>query len=427
MSDVVISVKDLGKSYRLGQSGTGTLAHDLNRYWSTFRGKPDPTSLITKEKANYKDSENFHALRNVSIDIQRGDVLGLIGRNGAGKSTLLKILSQITSPTSGFVGIKGRLSSLLEVGTGFHLELTGRENVFLNGAILGMTKLEIKSKFDEIVAFSGVEKFIDTPVKRYSSGMLVRLGFAVAAHLEPEVLLVDEVLAVGDMDFQKKCLGKMNDVSKEGRTIIFVSHNMQAISQLCTRGVVLNEGKLVFDGAISESVKYYLMLNSKNDFAPNCRLIDYKNRSGNGLIQFFELCFKNQNLENTNQYLIGDDMVLDLTLVSNSLQNKKPLMAIHVFNEDEIIISNIENTDSDFELNDISNKATLRVEFKNLFFYPGKYKLGFWIGSSDYSETFDHLLYCADFFITEGSPYVRRKLTKNGGLIYLTPKWSNLK
>ena len=228
----VISVEQVSKAYRLGQIGGGTLKEDFARWCAKLSGKPDPLLKIGQEHHARRMGEQFWALENVSFEVKQGEVLGIIGRNGAGKSTLLKILSQVTTPTSGRIKIKGRIASLLEVGTGFHPDLTGRENVFLNGAILGMTKAEIRKKFDEIVAFSGVEEFIDTPVKRYSSGMYVRLAFAVAAHLEPEILIVDEVLAVGDAEFQKKCLGKMQDVATGGRTVLFVSHNMAAISRL---------------------------------------------------------------------------------------------------------------------------------------------------------------------------------------------------
>jgi lipopolysaccharide transport system ATP-binding protein len=241
----VISVENVSKAYRLGQIGGGTLKEDVARWWAKLRGKPDPFLKIGEEHHARKMGEQFWALDNVSFDVKQGEVLGIIGRNGAGKSTLLKILSQVTTPTSGQIKIKGRIASLLEVGTGFNPEMTGRENIFLNGAILGMTKAEIRKKFDEIVAFSGVEEFIDTPVKRYSSGMYVRLAFAVAAHLEPEILIVDEVLAVGDAEFQKKCLGKMKEVSKgQGRTVLFVSHNMNAIESLCQRIVHLKQGRL---------------------------------------------------------------------------------------------------------------------------------------------------------------------------------------
>ena len=254
----VISVEHVTKSYRLGQIGGGTLKEDFSRWWAKLRGQPDPLLKIGQEHHARRVGEQFWALDDVSFKVNEGEVVGIIGRNGAGKSTLLKILSQVTTPTSGQIKVKGRIASLLEVGTGFNPEMTGRENVFLNGAILGMTKAEIRQKFDEIVAFSGIEQFIDTPVKRYSSGMYVRLAFAVAAHLEPEILIVDEVLAVGDADFQKKCMGKMQDVSKGGRTILFVSHNMAAISKLCQRCVLLEGGRLKMFGPTEEMLPHYL-------------------------------------------------------------------------------------------------------------------------------------------------------------------------
>lgn len=261
MSEIVIQVDNLSKQYRLGQIGTGSLAHDVNRWWYKLRGKEDPYLKIGEENDRVTAGTNEYvwALRNLNFKVVRGEVLGIIGRNGAGKSTLLKILSRTTTPTTGVAKIKGRVASLLEVGTGFHPELSGRENIFLNGAILGMTKQEIKKKFDEIVSFAGVERYIDTPVKRYSSGMYVRLAFGVAAHLESEILIVDEVLAVGDAEFQKKCLGKMKDVSnKEGRTVLFVSHNMAAIKQLCTHGLLMRNGQLQCDGNIIEVAEMYL-------------------------------------------------------------------------------------------------------------------------------------------------------------------------
>ncbi len=258
MSAPVISVENLSKSYRLGQIGTGTFSNDLKVWWAKKRGKPNPLLKIGQSDHGNRDGETLWALKDVSFTVQQGEVLGIIGRNGAGKSTLLKILSRVTAPTSGQVKVKGRIASLLEVGTGFHPELTGRENIYLNGAILGMSKEEVRRKFDEIVAFAEVAKFIDTPVKRYSSGMYVRLAFAVAAHLEPEILVVDEVLAVGDAEFQKKCLGKMGDVAKEGRTVLFVSHNMGAIRNLCQRSILLAKGELVNSGPTPEIVEKYL-------------------------------------------------------------------------------------------------------------------------------------------------------------------------
>ncbi len=258
---IAISVADISKQYRLGQVGRKTLSHDLNRWWYKARGKQDPYLKIGQEndRTQRGTSEYVWSLRDVSFDVQQGEVLGIIGRNGAGKSTLLKILSKVTAPTSGHVKLNGRTASLLEVGTGFHPELTGRDNIFLNGAILGMTRNEISSKFDEIVDFAGVERYIDTPVKRYSSGMYVRLAFAVAAHLEPDILIVDEVLAVGDAEFQKKCIGKMKDVSaNEGRTILFVSHDMAAISTLTDRAICLRNGAVIAEGETKNVVRQYL-------------------------------------------------------------------------------------------------------------------------------------------------------------------------
>ncbi len=259
MSDIAIRIENMSKEYRLGTIGHGMLYRDIQAWWARVRGKEDPNSMIGSKQAEHPGGEDhFWALKDVDLEVKQGDTVGIIGRNGAGKSTLLKILSRVTAPSKGTIKLNGRVASLLEVGTGFHPELTGKENIYLNGAILGMSKGEIDRKFDEIVDFSGVERFIDTPVKRYSSGMYVRLAFAVAAHLEPEILLVDEVLAVGDAEFQKKCLGKMEDVAKEGRTVLFVSHNMGAIRGLCTRGVLLSEGKVSVDGTSEKAVSYYL-------------------------------------------------------------------------------------------------------------------------------------------------------------------------
>ena len=264
--EIVIKAENISKLYRLGQVGTGTLSHDLKRWWALARGKEDPYMKVGTENDRTKraTSDYAWALKDINFEIQQGDTLGIIGKNGAGKSTLLKLLSRVTSPTTGQIKVKGRIASLLEVGTGFHPELTGRENIFMNGAILGMTKREIKSKFDEIVDFAGVQLYIDTPVKRYSSGMYVRLAFGVAAHLEPEILIVDEVLAVGDAEFQKKCLGKMGDVASHGRTIIFVSHNMQAVQSLCKSALYLKSGQVVDFGQTDKVINNYLSREVKN-------------------------------------------------------------------------------------------------------------------------------------------------------------------
>ena len=257
MSDIVIKAENLSKYYRLGVINNGTLFRDIQTWWALKRGKDDPHSKIGQNKYD-PTKEGFWALKDLNFEIHQGDRVGIIGKNGAGKSTLLKILSRITAPTEGSVKIKGRVASLLEVGTGFHGELTGRENIYLNGAILGMKRREVARKLDEIIAFSEIEHHIDTPVKRYSSGMYVRLAFAVAAHLESEILIADEVLAVGDAAFQKKALGKMNDLATgEGRTVLFVSHNMGQVKNLCKSGIILNHGKIEYSGSISNAIQMY--------------------------------------------------------------------------------------------------------------------------------------------------------------------------
>jgi lipopolysaccharide transport system ATP-binding protein len=269
----VIKIENVSKQYKLGSIGTSTLKGDLQRWWYGVRGLPDPTLIIGQENnlstsTSTSTSDFVWALKDINFEVKQGDVLGIIGKNGAGKSTLLKLLSRVTAPTTGSIKVKGRIASLLEVGTGFHPELTGRENIFLNGAILGMTKTEIRNKFDEIVDFAGVAKYIDTPVKRYSSGMYVRLAFAVAAYLEPEILIVDEVLAVGDAEFQKKAIGKMQDVSRnEGRTVIFVSHNMLAVKTLCKSGILLNNGIIQSQGEISKVIDNYISINKTSSYS----------------------------------------------------------------------------------------------------------------------------------------------------------------
>lgn len=268
MSDVAIKIENVSKQYRLGLVSTGTLSHDLNRWWATkVMHKEDPYLKIgeVNDRTTKGSSDYVWALKDINMEIKQGDVVGIIGKNGAGKSTLLKLLSRVTAPTTGTISYKGRIASLLEVGTGFHPELTGRENIYMNGAIMGMNKAEITRKLDEIVDFSGCERYLDTPVKRYSSGMTVRLGFAIAAHIEPDILVVDEVLAVGDAEFQKKAIGKMQDVSRgEGRTVLFVSHNMTSIKKLCKRGVVLKNGMVECDTDVNSAVDFYIGSNYNN-------------------------------------------------------------------------------------------------------------------------------------------------------------------
>jgi len=312
MSDTAIKFENISKQYHLGKIGTGTISHDLNRWWTiNIRGKEDPYLKIgsVNDRSTKADSEYVWALRDIDFEVKQGEVLGIIGKNGAGKSTLLKILSRVTTPTTGRITASGRIASLLEVGTGFHPEMTGRENIFMNGSIMGMTKAEIRRKFDEIVDFAGVERYIDTPTKRYSSGMIVRLGFAIAAHLDPEILVVDEVLAVGDTEFQKKAVGKMQDVSMgEGRTILFVSHNMVAVKNLCPKGLILKNGLISSVGLIDNIINEYI---TENEGYISDNIETEKNRQGNGIVKFIDFYVTNLYGEKRTMVLTGDDVILN--------------------------------------------------------------------------------------------------------------------
>lgn len=335
---LAIKVENLSKAYQLGMIGTGTLSRDIERKWAKITGKEDPYLKIGEENDRTEKFSNNMAwsLRDINFSINQGDAIGIIGRNGAGKSTLLKILSQITSPTTGNIKIKGRIASLLEVGTGFHPELSGRENIYLNGAILGMRKKEIDKKFDEIVEFSGVEKYIDTPVKRYSSGMYVRLAFSVAAHLESEILIVDEVLAVGDAEFQKKCLGKMNQVaSNSGRTVLFVSHNIQAIKQICNNSILLENGRLKQIGNTNSVIdKYYF---------------DSKNKVNNKSEEVYECSFllinKIEIESSTVQLYTNSEINIKINLESKEESLRPGITLILKDQYDTIIFSSINNND----------------------------------------------------------------------------------
>ena len=302
MSDIAIQFDNVGKLYKLGLVGTGSLVHDLNRWWKTsILRQEDPYLKIgeTNDRSKKGSSDYVWALKDITFDVKQGDVVGIIGKNGAGKSTLLKLLSRVTSPTTGAIRAKGRIASLLEVGTGFHPELTGRENIYMNGSIMGMTRHEIDKKLDEIVDFAGVERYLDTPVKRYSSGMTVRLGFAVAAFLEPEILVVDEVLAVGDAEFQKKAIGKMQDVSKgEGRTVLFVSHNMSAVRNLCNKGIVLKNGMIDFISETDDAILHYINQNSFNITEINISKLA-RPKYCSGKIKFTDIEFLDKNNHKT--------------------------------------------------------------------------------------------------------------------------------
>ncbi|MBT3879454.1 MAG: ABC transporter ATP-binding protein, partial [Candidatus Scalindua sp.] len=309
----VIKIENLFKEYRLGVIGHDTLYRDMQSWWAMVRGKEDPNTLIG-HKRNNSTEDHILALDDINLEVKNGDVFGIIGANGAGKSTLLKILSRVTAPTSGTVKVKGRIASLLEVGTGFHPELTGRENIYLNGAINGMYRKEVSRKLDEIVDFAGVEQFLDTPVKRYSSGMHVRLGFAVAAHLEPEILVVDEVLAVGDASFQKKAIGKMQDVSSaEGRTVLLVSHNMELIRKLCNRVVVLSKGELAVDGLPEDSINQYVGGIYRE--AGKYGIVKWENPKeapGGSIVTLRSVCSKNTKGEICSEFTLREKILIQV-------------------------------------------------------------------------------------------------------------------
>lgn len=388
MSDVVIKVENVGKQYHLGKVGTGTMANDLNRWWHIARGKEDPFLKIgTVNDRTSKSIANdiVWAVKNINFEVKRGEVLGIIGKNGAGKSTLLKILSRVTAPTIGDIKVKGRIASLLEVGTGFHPDLSGRENIFLNGAILGMTKAEIKSKFDEIVDFSGVERYIDTPVKRYSSGMYVRLAFAVAAHLEPEILIVDEVLAVGDAEFQKKCLGKMKDVSEQGRTVLFVSHNMSSLQELCDTSLVLKNGELVMQGTANEGINFYRssLIKINSTYQKDCAEF-LKSK-----ISKIEIL--NSNKRPTDSIRFGENFKIQVTLsVKGVIRN--PIVSARISNANNINIVTFRSNDYqtsplDRFLDKDNTQICLTIE--NLYLLNDNYQIS--IGFADGKEILEVL------------------------------------
>lgn len=398
--NAVIKIEDVSKLYRLGSIGTGTLTHDVNRWIAKLRGKEDPYQKLgqTNDRTKTAQSDFVWALKDINFEVKQGDVLGIVGKNGAGKSTLLKILSRTTSPTTGVFKAKGRIASLLEVGTGFHPELSGRENIFLNGAILGMTKTEIKSKFDEIVAFSGVERYIDTPVKRYSSGMYVRLAFAVAAHLEPEILIVDEVLAVGDQEFQNKCLGKMKDVSSEGRTVLFVSHNMSAIKNLCTKGILLENGCLTINSSMSEVINAYgtSLTNNSSDLSAITK------RKGVGEIIFTKIKIDTNNPN--NEIMSGKDVNFKLSYKANVIdENSNYEFAIGVWNglgTPMFMLSNIYLGEK-IKINQLSGEINFLISRLNL--QVGKYTLNLLISKNNIDQ--DHLSNIFSFDVTDGDFY----------------------
>lgn len=368
--NIAIIAENISKQYRLGEVGTGTITHDLNRAWAKLRGKEDPFLKIgeSNDRSSKAESDYVWSLKDINFEIEKGDAVGIIGRNGAGKSTLLKLLSRVTKPTTGHFEVQGRIASLLEVGTGFNPEMTGRENIFLNGAILGMRRQEIKRKFDEIVDFAGVERYIDTPVKRYSSGMYVRLAFAVAAHLESEILIVDEVLAVGDAEFQKKCLGKMGDVSRgEGRTVLFVSHNMASVQKLCAKGILLENGRIVCNSNISTVLNQYLQT-SNFEITPN----SYKN--------IFLNNFKSYSKHASKKVLIsGLDAVMEFEILSTiKKENVEIGIGINDLHGNRLITPFSKHVNKNFNISKGTNLITCMIERFPL--KPGSFSVEIYIG-----------------------------------------------
>ncbi len=425
MKDIILKAENISKQYRLGQVGTVTLSHDLNRWWHQVRGKEDPYLKIgeVNDRSTKGTSDYVWALQDINFEVKRGEVLGIIGKNGAGKSTLLKILSRVTAPTTGSIKFGGRVASLLEVGTGFNGEMTGRENIFLNGAILGMTKKEIASKIDEIIDFSGCERYIDTPVKRYSSGMTVRLAFAVAAFLEPEILIIDEVLAVGDAEFQKKAIGKMQDISRgEGRTVLFVSHNMAAVRSLCTRGVLLDNGKVVFEGGIDESVDYYAEIFSKTFYdAPV-----YKDYSNKIEVLSFQIKVNDRIVKSGTTILLGQKIKIILNVLIKDDFNDLSI-AIDILDKNGSLLSHLTNEDDGFYLNKLKNKECkfVEIETSKLLFIPSLYSMNIWFGIGQVEGLYE----IKNFFnfVIEQSTYTKRtKQLPSHSKVYLHSKWNSV-
>lgn len=388
--DIILKAENISKQYRLGNVGTGTISHDLNRWWAGIRGKEDPYLRVgeTNDRSSKGSSDYVWALQDINFEVERGEVLGVIGKNGAGKSTLLKILSRVTTPTTGSIKTKGRIASLLEVGTGFHPEMTGRENIYLNGSILGMTKSEISSKIDEIIEFSGCERYIDTPVKRYSSGMTVRLAFAVAAHLEPEILVVDEVLAVGDAEFQKKAIGKMQDISRgEGRTVLFVSHNMTTINNLCKNSILLDKGRIFKTGPTAEIVPYYLSSAQTDEMIPQ---VFFEPSEGKDFqILGAKITDKNGNLISKGVVSSKDEFYVDVDYLFRSEVAKCHLTLIFKNSMGEIVWF-LDRSDyyQEFFVADKGVYKT-RIQIQNPLLAPDVYYLTFGL-ANQYTNKNDH-------------------------------------
>ncbi|PQV47271.1 lipopolysaccharide transport system ATP-binding protein [Jejuia pallidilutea] len=401
MTDIILKAENISKQYRLGLVGTGTISHDLNRWWYRIRGKEDPYLKVgeSNDRSAKGNSDYVWALQDINFEVKRGEVLGIIGKNGAGKSTLLKILSKVTSPTTGEIKTRGRIASLLEVGTGFHGEMTGRENIYLNGAILGMTKKEVSSKIEEIIEFSGCQRYIDTPVKRYSSGMTVRLAFAVAAFLEPEILVVDEVLAVGDTEFQAKAIGKMQDISRgDGRTVLFVSHNMASVKKLCTKGVVLENGKIVFSGDSNSAVNYYL---NSNYELTEVSLLNRKERKGNFKLKVENIFIEDGEGKKVNEVLTGESykLVFEYTKFS-TIDEKQFTIVLQFKNENDEIVNSIATDELGTSFAKIYDKGRIEIVIPKLQFREGNYFMNYMISERVSLSTPHKVIdYLADAFL----------------------------
>jgi lipopolysaccharide transport system ATP-binding protein len=416
---IVIKIENLYKEYRLGVIGHGTLYRDLQSWSAKIRGKEDPNSLIGQN--NGKVSDHILAVNGVNLEVKEGEILGIIGRNGAGKSTLLKILSRVTAPTKGSIKIKGRLAALLEVGTGFHSELTGRENVYLNGAINGMTRKEVSSKLDEIVDFAGVGQFLDTPVKRYSSGMHVRLGFSVAAHLDPEILIVDEVLAVGDAAFQKKCIGKMSLVAKEGRTILFVSHQMQAISNLCNRAILLDKGRVLDEGHTDYVVGKYL--EEKTTGKP-ISLKERKDRQGNGAVRLIDTWIEDDCNKKVSQILVGSQISICAKYQVVNRANIIGLITAFALNSiQNIQISDLSNITTDNELDlPEANTGIIRCVIRKFPLNVGIYTYNIMVRNKN-GDVIDYLSEAGRLDVVEGDYFGTGKIQSSDRLVMIEHTW----
>ena len=423
MSQIAIQFDHVGKLYRLGTVGTGTLSHDLNRWWKTrVLHQEDPYLEIgeTNDRATHGHSDYVWALKDISFSVEQGDVVGIIGKNGAGKSTLLKLLSQITSPTTGVIRARGRIGSLLEVGTGFHPEMTGRENIYMNGAIMGMTRAEITRKLDDIIDFAGVARYIDTPVKRYSSGMTVRLGFAVAAFMEPEILVVDEVLAVGDVEFQQKAIGKMQDVSRgEGRTVLFVSHNMASIKKLCRHGILLENGFSKFTGDIEDVVDFYLSTSSGNS---SRSYDDFASRPGTHEA-FVSGISMSCNGTHVSTISIGKQAEFTLNINSDE-QLDDVFLGLSIWNSHEILLSHVSTK---FAYNGVlrlhKGQNIIRCTYPTLPLQVGNYYLNVALHHNR-GRCIDHIERAFVFSVHEDDYYGTGRLPgKNQGYVLLHNNW----